>query len=171
MPVRFESLRLERNDAGAGEPEEERPRSSKGIREGRHTTSTPTGSDRELRLKEGPEEISGIRGAHLPHPATRREVSPGRSSSRRMYPSPTESSEDEYDSYSRRSRGGKLKEDPVLPDREGLMNGTAGTNGRGVGKRVQRTGSHPAPAGQPLLDRADPGRHRGRKRTPIRRGT
>ena len=107
--VRFGSLRLERNDAGAGEPEEDRPRSSKGIREGRHATSTPTGSDREQRLKEGPEEISGIRSVHLPPPAPRREVSPGRSSSRRMYPSPTESSEDEYDSYSKRDRGRKAE--------------------------------------------------------------
>jgi hypothetical protein len=109
LPVRFESLRLERNDAGTGEPEEDRPRSSKGTREGRHATSTPTGSDREQRLKEGPEEISGIRGVHLPPPAPRREVSPGRSSSRRMYPSPTESSEDEYDSYSRKDRGRKAE--------------------------------------------------------------
>ncbi len=75
--VRFGSLRLERNDAGAGEPEEDRPRSSKGTREGRHTTSTPAGSDREQRLKEGLEEVSGIRGAHLPPPTPRREVSPG----------------------------------------------------------------------------------------------
>jgi hypothetical protein len=109
LPVRFENLRLERNDAGAGGPEEDKPRSSKGIQEGRHATSTPTGSDREQRLKEGPEEISGIRGAHLPPPAPRREVSPGRSSSRRMYPSPTESSEDEYDSYSKRDRGRKAE--------------------------------------------------------------
>ncbi len=85
LPVRFENLRLERNDAGAGGPEEDRSRSSKGIREGRHATSTPTGSDREQRLKEGPEEICGIRGAHLPPPAPRREVSPGRSSSRKMF--------------------------------------------------------------------------------------
>jgi hypothetical protein len=107
--VRFGSLRLERNDAGAGDPEEERPRSSKSIREGRHATSTPTGSDREQRLKDGPKEISGIRGVHLPPPAPQREVSPGRSSSRRMYPSPTESSEDEYDSYSKRDRGRKAE--------------------------------------------------------------
>jgi hypothetical protein len=109
LPVRFENLRLGRNDAGAGEPEEDRPRSSKGVQEGRHATSTPAGSDREQRLKEGPEEISGIRGVHLPPPAPRREVSPGRPSSRRMYPSPTESSEDEYDSYARRSRGRKAE--------------------------------------------------------------
>jgi hypothetical protein len=109
LPVRFESLRLERNDAGAGEPEEDRPRPSRGIQEGRHATSTPAGSDREQRLREGPEEISGIRGVHLPPPAPRREVSPGRPSSRRMYPSPTESSEDEYDSYPRRSRGRKAE--------------------------------------------------------------
>ncbi len=82
LAVRFESLRLGRIDAG--EPEEDRPRSSKGSQEGRHTTSTPAGSDREQRLKEGPEEISGIRGMHLPPPAPPREVSPGRPSSRRM---------------------------------------------------------------------------------------
>jgi len=86
--VRFGSLRSEGNNAGAEEPEEDRPRSSRSTREGRHATSTPTGSDREQRLKEGLEEVSGIRGAHLPTPAPRREVSPGRSSSRRMYPSP-----------------------------------------------------------------------------------
>ena len=34
---------------------------------------------------------------------------PGRPSARRMYPSPTESSEDEYDSYPRRSRGRKME--------------------------------------------------------------
>jgi hypothetical protein len=109
LPVRLENLRLERNDTGAGGPEEDRPKSSKGTREGRHATSTPTGSDREQRLKEVPEEISGIRGVHLPPPAPRREVSPGRSSSRRMYPSPTESSEDEYDNYSKRDRGRKAE--------------------------------------------------------------
>jgi hypothetical protein len=103
--VRFGSLRSEKNDAGAGEPEEDRPRSSRSTREGRHATSTPTGSDREQRLKEGLEEVLGIRGAHLPTPAPRREVSPGRSSSRRMCPSPTESSDDEYDSYSKMGRG------------------------------------------------------------------
>ncbi len=109
LPVRFESLRLERNDAGPGEPEEDRPRPSKGIQEGRHATSTPVGSDREQRLKEGPEEISGIREMHPSPPAPRREVSPGQPSSRRMYPSPTESSEDKYDGYSRRSRGRKAE--------------------------------------------------------------
>jgi hypothetical protein len=51
--VRFGSPRSERSDAGAGEPEEDRPRSSRSAREGRHATSTPTGSDREQRLKEG----------------------------------------------------------------------------------------------------------------------
>jgi hypothetical protein len=103
--VRFGSLRSERNEAGTGEPEEDRPRSSRSTREGKHTTSTPTGSDREQRLKEGLEEVSGIRGARLPTPAPRREVSPGRSSSRKMYPSPTDSSDDEYDSYTKAGRG------------------------------------------------------------------
>jgi hypothetical protein len=67
--VRFGSLRLERNDVGAGEPEEDRPQSSRSAREGRHATSTPTGSDKEQRLKEGLEEVSGIPGARLPTPA------------------------------------------------------------------------------------------------------
>jgi hypothetical protein len=103
--VRFGSSRSERNGVDAGEPEEDRSRSSRSTREGRHATSTPTGSDKEQRLKEGLEEVSGIRGARLPTPAPRREVSPGRSSSRRMYPSPTESSDDEYDSYTKAGRG------------------------------------------------------------------
>jgi hypothetical protein len=107
--VGFESLGLERNSTGAGGPEEERPRSSRGVQEERHTTSTLAGSDREQRRKGSPEEISGIRGAHLPPPSPRREMSPGRPSARRMYPSPTESSEDEYDSYPRRSRGRKME--------------------------------------------------------------
>ncbi len=109
LPVRFESLRLERNSMGGGGPEEDTPRPSRGVQEERHTTSTPAGSDREQRRKGSPEEISGIRGAHLPPPARRREMSPSRPSARRMYPSPTESSEDEYDSYSRRSRGRKTE--------------------------------------------------------------
>jgi hypothetical protein len=71
---------------------------------------TPVGSDREQRRKGSPEGISGIRDAHQPPPpAPRREVSPGRPSARRMYPSPVESSEDEYDSCLRRSRGRKTE--------------------------------------------------------------
>jgi len=171
LPVRFENLRLERNDAGAEGPEEDRPRSSKGIREGRHATSTPTGSDREQRLKEGPEEISGIRGAHLPPPAPRREISPGRPSSRRMYPSPTESSEDEYDSYPRRSRGRKTEGRSCSPGREGLMSGTAKKNGRGVERIARETGSHLALAEQFPRGQADLGHRRERRRTRTRRGT
>ncbi len=109
LPVRFESLRLEKNSASTGGPEEERPRSSRGVQEERPATSTPVGSDREQRRKRSPEGISGIRDAHLPPPAPRREVSPGRPSARRMYPSPVESSEDEYDSCPRRSRGRKTE--------------------------------------------------------------
>jgi hypothetical protein len=41
LPVRFESLRLGRNDADAGELEEDRPRPSRGVQEEKHTTSTP----------------------------------------------------------------------------------------------------------------------------------
>ncbi len=91
LPVRFESLWLERNSASAGGPEEENSRSSRGVQEERPATSTPVGSDREQRRKRSPEGISDIRGAHQPPPAPRREVSPGRPSARRMYPSPVES--------------------------------------------------------------------------------
>jgi hypothetical protein len=171
LPVRFENLRLERNDAGAGGPEEDRPRSSKGIREGRHATSTPTGSDREQRLKEGPEEISGIRGAHLPPPAPRREVSPRRSSSRRCILAPRNPQRTSMTATRREIGGGRLKGDPALPGREGQMSGTAGTGGRGAERRARKTESLPAPAGQPSQGQADPGHHRGRKGIPTRRGT
>jgi len=97
--VHFDNQRLEKGSAATGELEEERPKSSRSTREGIRTTSTPTGSDGERRLKEGFKEISGIRSSRLPTPAPRKEVSPGRSSSRRVCPSPTESSDDEYDSY------------------------------------------------------------------------
>jgi hypothetical protein len=103
--VRFGSQLQDRGSAAPGEPEEERPRSSRSTREGRHTTSTPTGSDREQRLKEEFEEVSGIRNSRLPTPTPQREVSPGRSSSRRMCPSPTEFPDDEYNSYPTTARG------------------------------------------------------------------
>jgi hypothetical protein len=172
--VRFGSLRSERNDAGAGEPEENRPRSSRSTREGRHNTSTPTGSDREQRLKEGLEEVSGIRGARLPTPAPRREVSPRRSSSRRMYPSPTESSDDEYDSYAKAGRGGELRAGQALPNRENRTSGVAGTSGIGQSceeRTALKRGSRPAPAGRPQRDRADQGRPQGRRGTWTHRGT
>jgi hypothetical protein len=76
LPVRFESLRLERNSAGTGGPEEDRPRPSRGVQEERQTTSTPAGSDREQRRKGSPDEIFGIRGVHLPPPcAAERDIS------------------------------------------------------------------------------------------------
>jgi hypothetical protein len=171
LPVRFESLRLGRNDAGAGELEEDRPKPSRDVQEERHTTSTPTGSDREQRRKESPEEISGIRGVHLPPPAPRREVSPGRPSSRRMYPSPTESSEDEYDSYPRRSRGRKAEGRSCSPrprrsDERHTRDKWERRREESPEDREQPAPRRAAPRGQ-----ADPGHHRERKRTPTRRGT
>jgi hypothetical protein len=71
LPVRFESLRLERDSASAGGPEEEGSRSSRGVQEERPATSTPVGSDREQRRKRSPEGISGIRDAHPPPPSTK----------------------------------------------------------------------------------------------------
>ncbi len=162
--VRFGSSRSERNGVDAGEPEEDRPRSSRSTREGRHATSTPTGSDREERLREGLEEVSGIRGAHLPTPAPLREVSPGRSSSQRMYPSPTESSDDE---------GGPRAGQP-LPSQESRMNGVAGTSGTdrsGAERTVPRRGSRSAPTERPRQDQGARGCPRGRKDTWTRRGT
>jgi hypothetical protein len=47
LPVRFESLRLERNDAGAGEPEEDRPGLPKASEKGdtpQALPQDPTGS-------------------------------------------------------------------------------------------------------------------------------
>jgi hypothetical protein len=116
LPVRFESLRLERNDAGAGEPEADRPRPSRDVQEERNTTSTPAGPDSEQRRKGSPEEISGIRGVHLPPPAPRREASPRRPSSRRMYPSPRNPRRTSMIATREGAGGGKLREDPVLPD-------------------------------------------------------
>jgi hypothetical protein len=169
LPVRFENLRLERNDAGAGGPEEDRPRSSKGIREGRHATSTPTGSDREQRLKEGPEEISGIKGVHLPHHEERYlPDGPALGGCILAARNPQRTS---TTATRREIGGGRLKGDPALPDREGQMSGTAGTNGRGIERRVRKTGSRPAPAGQPSQGQVGLGHPRGRKDTPTRRGT
>ncbi len=76
LPVRFESLRLERNGAGGEGPGEERSRSSRDVQEERPATSTPVGSDREQRRKRSPEGISGIRDVHQPPLASRREASP-----------------------------------------------------------------------------------------------
>ena len=150
LPVRFESLRLERNGASAGGPEEERSRSSRGVQEERLATSTPVGSDREQRRKRSPEGISGIRDVQPPLPAPRREVSPGRPSARRMYPSPAESSEDEYDSYPRKVGGGRWREDPVPLDQGCWMRDTIEKSGIGAGRKVRGTESPLAFAGQSL---------------------
>ncbi len=169
--VHFGSLRSERNDAGAGELEEDRPWSSRSTQEERHATSTPTGSDREQRLKEGLEEVSGIRGTHLPRPAPRREVSPGRSSSRRMYPSPTESFDDEYDSYTKAGRGRRAEGRSSRGSRTSGAVGTSGTGRSGEERTAPKKGSRPAPAGQPQRDQAGRGHPQGRRGMWTRRGT
>ena len=66
---------------------------------------------------------------------------------------------------------GKPREDPVLPDREGLMNGTAGKNGRGAERRAPGTESHLALVGQCPRGQADPGHHQEKRRTLTRKGT
>jgi hypothetical protein len=119
LPVRFESLRLGRNDAGAGEPEDGRPRSSKGIQEGRHATSTPTGSDREQRLKEGPEEISGIRGCTCPLLHREERCLPDGPALGGCIPAPRNPQRTSMTATLRGIGGGKLKGDPALPDRKG----------------------------------------------------
>jgi hypothetical protein len=77
----------------------DRPGSARSSREGRHTTSTPTGLDREQKLKDGFEGISTIKEAR-PHASVMKlEVSSGQGSTRRMCQSLTESSDDEDDGY------------------------------------------------------------------------
>jgi hypothetical protein len=115
--ARFGHQLQDKGGAAPWEVEEERPRSSRSTREGRHTTSTPSGSDREQRLKEGFEEALGIKNSRLPSPAPRREVSPGRSSSRRMCPSPTESSGARTTATSTQHGGGGPRAGHPHPDR------------------------------------------------------
>jgi hypothetical protein len=51
-----------------------------------------------------------------------------------MYSGPTESSEDEYDSYPRRSRGGTWREDPVPLDQGSWTRDIIEKSGIGEGK-------------------------------------
>ncbi len=147
LPVRFEGLRLERNSAGAGEPQEDGPRPSRGVQEGRHTTSPPAGSDREQRRKGSRKKSPASVVCTCPPPRRGERYLldgpvPGGCilaprSPRRMSMTATQGG----------AGGGRLKEDPALPDREGLMNGTAETSGRGAERRAQRTESRPVSAG------------------------
>ncbi len=165
---------MEKNEAGAGEPEEDRPRSSKSIREGRHATSIPTGSDREQRLKEGPEEISGIRARTCPPLHREEKCLPGDPVAGGCILALRNPPKTSMTATRRGIGGGKPKEDPAPPGREGQMRGMVGTSGtgwRGAERRARKTGSRPAPAGQPLRGQADPGHHRGRKGILTRRGT
>jgi hypothetical protein len=170
LPVRFESLRLERNSAGAGEPEEDRPRPSRGVQEGRHTTHL-----------QGPTESRGGREARRKSPAfvvcTR---PPLRLGERYLRDGPAPGGCIPALRNPRRmsmiairggAGGGRQREDPALPDREGLANGTAGKNGRGAERKAQGTESHLALAEQFPRGQADPGHRRERRRTPTRRGT
>ena len=141
LPVRFESLRLERNSAGAGGPEEERSRSSRGVQEERPATSTPVGSDREQRRKRSPEGISGIRDAHLPplycggryllEGPVPGECIPAPRNPRRMNMTVIQGG----------VGGGRQKEDPILPGRGNWMSDTTEKSGRDAGRRVRETGS------------------------------
>jgi hypothetical protein len=171
LPVRFENLRLEGNGASAGGPEEERSRSSRGVQEERPATSTPVGSDREQRRKRSPEGVSGIRDSHLPPPAPRREASPGRSSARRMYPSPTESSEDEYDSYPRRSRGRKMEGRSCSPRSRKLDERHHREEWDRRREVSPRDREPPGLRRAVPLRPAGPGHHQERRRTRTRRGT
>ncbi len=172
--VRLGSSRSERNSADPGEPEKDRPRSSRSTREGRHATSTPTGSDREQRLREGLEEVSGIRGTRLPTPAPRREVSPGRSSSRTMCPSPTNPPMTSTTITPKWVGGGGLRADHPIPSRENRTSGVAGTSGidrSGAGRTAPRRGSRSALEGQPQRDQDAPDHPREREDMQTRRGT
>jgi hypothetical protein len=159
LPVRFESLRLERNSMGAGEPEEDRPRPSRGVQEERHTTSTPAGSDREQRRKRSPPLHRGercLRAGPVPGGCI-----PAPRSPRRMNMTAIRGG----------ARGGRRREDPALPDREGLTSGTAEKNGRGAEGIARETGSRTALAEQFPQGQADLGHRRERRHTLTRRGT
>jgi hypothetical protein len=67
--------------------------------------------------------------------------------------------------------GGRQREDPALPDREGLASGAAGKNGRDAERRARGTGSRLALAEQFPRGQADPGHRQERRRTLTRRGT
>jgi hypothetical protein len=171
LPVRFESLRLERNSAGAGGPEEDRPRPSRGVQEERHATSTPAGSDREQRRKGSPEEISGIRGVHLP-PLHRGErylragPVPGG-----CIPAPRSPRRMNMIAIRGGAGGGRRREGPAPPGREGLTSSTAEKNGRGAERRARETGSRLALAEQFPRGQADLGHRQERRHTLTRRGT
>ncbi len=148
LPVRFESLRLERNSAGTGGPEEDRPRPSRGVQEGRHTTSTPAGSDREQRRKGIPMRSPASVACTRP---------PLRRGERYPLDGPVPGGCTLAPRNPRRMSmiairggvgGGRQREDPALPDREGLTSGTAGKNGRDTEKTARGTGRHLALAEQ-----------------------
>jgi hypothetical protein len=97
--VRFGSESRSGRKAAPVEASKCKSGSSRSSREGKHTTSMPTGSDRELRLKQEFEGMSTIKEAQPHMMAPKREVSLGQGSTRRMCQSPTESSDDEDESY------------------------------------------------------------------------
>jgi hypothetical protein len=135
LPVRFESLRLERNGASAGGPEEERSRSSRGVQEERPATSTPVGSDREQRRKRSPEGISGIRDSHLPppqHQGGRRHrggLVPGGCT-----PVPQNLRRMNMTAIQGGVRGGRWRGDPVPLDQGSWTRDTIGKSGTGAGR-------------------------------------
>ncbi len=59
--VRFGSKSRDDTKTASGDTPEDRSRFPRTSREGRHTTSTPTGSDQEQRLKEEFEGVSAIK--------------------------------------------------------------------------------------------------------------
>jgi hypothetical protein len=148
LPVRFESLRLERNGTGAGGPEEDRLRSSRGAQEERRTTSTPAGSDREQRRK-GSRKRSLASVARICPPLYREEryllegPVPGE-----CIPAPRSPPRMNMIAIRGGTGGGRRRGDPALPGREGPMSGTAGKNGKGAEKGAQETGSRMALAEQ-----------------------
>ncbi len=98
---------------GTARAQEDRRRIDQGLPGAFRRKGTPRVRLRALTESRGGKEARRRSPASVactcPPPVPRREVSPGRPSARRMYPSPTESLEDEYDSYLRRSRGRKTE--------------------------------------------------------------
>jgi hypothetical protein len=134
LPVRFESLRLERNSASAGGPEEERSRSSRGVQEERPATSTPVGSDREQRRKRSPEGISGIRDAHLPPQHQGGRCPPGGLVPGGCTPAPRNLQRMNMTAIQGGVGGGRWREDPVPLDQGSWMRDITEKSGIGAGR-------------------------------------
>ncbi len=172
--VRFGSSHSGGNGADPGEPEEGRPRSSRSAWEGRHTTSTPTGSDREQRLKKGWKKSQASEALASPHRRRGERCPLDDPAPGGCIPAPRSRPTTNTTATTRQAGGGEPRAGQPLPSQGSRTSGGAGTSGTGrsdAERTVPRKGSLSALAGQPQRDQGAPGRPRGRRDTWTRRGT